>query len=246
MNLFKSSKPDPINEKPINGKIDSYKLEYFSNINVSKPVELLVNIENFRIQKSIEINPGRHLSNWSSNRSNSNANINEHQEAATTAAAAAATTVSDLGASISNRKLTILRRVNFYDDQNRPLFLIARITFKIGSGQLLNNAGVGKLNDGSPTYHDKSDHFNPCPIIVQISAIYCFFNLTGLPLIFRQYNCNESAGQLDEHEYASNNQPLLFSFNEVSLSYNLITLRIYLDYVDTLFYVFRTFNLLIF
>ena len=241
MNLFKSSKPDPVNEKPINGKIDSYKLEYFSNINVSKPVELLVNIENFRIQKSIEINPGRHLSNWSSNRSNSSANINEHQEAATTAAAAAATTVSDLGASISNRKLTILRRVNFYDDQNRPLFLIARITFKIGSGQLLNNAGVGKLNDGSPTHHAKSEHFTPCPIIVQISAIYCIFNLTGLPLIFRQYNCNESAGQLDEHEYASNNQPLLFSFNEVSLSYNLMTSRIYLDYVDIICFSFLTF-----
>lgn len=188
-------------DNSINGKIDSYKLEYFSNINVSKSTELLLDLDNFRLQKSIEINPYKNLTNWSSNKSNNSSNNNNITEQDST--------TPDISPNLSNRKLTILKRVNFYDEKNRPLFLIARITFKIGSGMLLN----GSKNNN--TDHHSDPIFNPCPIVVQISAIYCFFNLTGLPLVFRQYNCEESAGQLAEHELACSNQPLLFSFNEV-------------------------------
>lgn len=77
----------------------------------------------------------------------------------------------------------------------------------------------GKHSSDSSSSPVMSQSINPCPIVVQIAAIYCFFNLTGLPLIFRQYNCDEAAGQLDEHEIACSNQPLLFSFNEIDSPY---------------------------
>lgn len=54
---------------------------------------------------------------------------------------------------------------------------------------------------------------------MHILAVYCFFNLTGLPLLFRQFNCEEAAGQSEEHEMARSNQPLLFSFNETDSPY---------------------------
>ena len=61
--------------------------------------------------------------------------------------------------------------------------------------------------------------FRPCPVLIQVSAVYCFFNLTGLPLVFRQHECEEAAGQSDEHELASSNQPLLYSYNDVDSPY---------------------------
>lgn len=174
-------------ESVINGKLDANKNNHFSNINVSNPTDLLLDIDNFRMAKAIEIHAGKHLSNLSRSESSTSS-----KEAA------------DLAPN-----LTLLRRVNFYDEKNRPLFLIARIIFKTGSG-LIDRA---KTNDLS------SLSFTPCPIEVHISAVYCFFNLTGLPLLFRQYNCDESAGQLEEHEMARSNQPLLFSFNETDSPY---------------------------
>jgi hypothetical protein len=42
---------------------------------------------------------------------------------------------------VPNRKISVLRRVNFYDERNRPLFLIGRIVFKIGSRGTATPAG---------------------------------------------------------------------------------------------------------
>lgn len=221
----------------MSGKIDSFKLEHFYKANVSKPAELFIEVDNLRIQKSIEINARKHLSNWSPNSRNEsrhhhNTSINSGGGGGGGGSASGSSSSTGVGSANSNlntsvtsdhndssltadelnqnyydRKLTILKRVNFYDENNRPLFLVARITFKIGSNQLIN------VLDASSS----SWAYKPCPIVIKISSIYCFFNLTGLPLIFRQYNCDESAGQLEEHEVACSNQPLLFSFNEVGL-----------------------------
>ncbi len=40
-----------------------------------------------------------------------------------------------------------------------------------------------------------------------------------MPLVFRQYGCEEAAGQSDDHEVACSNQPMLFSFNEMDSPY---------------------------
>ena len=171
-------------ENVINGKIDANKKENFANINVSNPVDLMLELDNFRMARVIEINPGKHL-----NSVNTKNAITDNDSTEFTA--------------WSNKKLTVLRRVNFMDEKNLPLFLIARIVFKIGTG----------------LRSEADEQINPCPIDVHISAVYCFFNLTGLPLIFRQYNSTEAAGQFEEHEMARNNQPLLFSFNETDSPY---------------------------
>lgn len=214
---------------------------------MSQPAELLIEVDNFRIQKSIEINARKHLSNWSpstnraADRHKSTPNDGSPRSSHSSSGARRAANNNDSGASnisagdnddlndslngggggnttaelnqnFYDRKLTILKRVNFYDENNRPLFLVARITFKIGSNQLL----VSSSNDAASNFLT----YKPCPIVIRISAVYCFFNLTGLPLIFRQYNCDEAAGQLEEHEVACSNQPLLFSFNEVHFHFN--------------------------
>ena len=116
---------------------------------------------------------------------------------------------------LTNRKLTIVRRVTFFDEKNRPLSILARIIFKIGSS----------LNGSTSTDTSSSivtSAFESCPIAIHILAVYCFFNLTGLPLIFRQYTC----GQFEEHEQARSNQPLLFSYNGVESSPFVCTMRI--------------------
>ncbi len=154
--------------------------------------------------KVIEINPSKHLINVNSQQDSSTSEAQPHRTST-------ATESSENTQLQSNRKLTILRRVNFYDDKNRPLFLIARITFKIGTG-------LNSLHNNNGETTDKP-LFKPCPIEVHISAVYCFFNLTGLPLLFRQYNCDEAAGQSEEHEMARSNQPFLFSFNEADSPY---------------------------
>ena len=193
---------------------------------MSKQNDFLLDIDNFRMARPIEINPLKHLSNYYRNQANSptdsslsspsdsslspTSSLASKSETKITNANSKSNTAANSSSSLANRKLTVLRRINFFDEKNRPLFLIARIIFKIGSGLLIKSS---ELNDRDIT------SFNPCPILIQISAIYCFFNMTGLPLIFRQYNCDESAGQLDEHEMACNSQPLLFSFNEIDSPY---------------------------
>jgi vacuolar protein sorting-associated protein 13D len=194
-------------EQIINGKIDSYNQKNFHNIDVSKQIDLLLDIDNFRIARSIEINPSKHLANFFRNQSNKEASSDSSD---TENKNEIKNTKSNFLPMLSNRKLTVLRRVNFHDAKNRPLFLIAKIVFKIGSGLNIKRKN-SNLEDVV--------NFNPCPITIQISSIYCFFNLTGLPLIFRQYNCDEASGQLEEHEMACNNQPLLFSFNEIDSPY---------------------------
>ncbi len=194
-------------ETLINGKLDANKNNNFTNINASNPIDLLLDIDNFRMSKSIEICPSKHLINI-----NKTESLPMPKETTTT------TTNSEINNNprVSNKKLTINRRVSFYDETNRPLFLISRIVFKIGTG-LINKKKYSTSIENKKS--QESEYFNPCPIVVHISAFYCFFNLTGLPLIFRQYNCDESAGQLAEHEMARSNQPLLFSFNETDSPY---------------------------
>lgn len=151
------------------GRIDSNKLIHFTDINVSRPIEFLIDMDNYRLQKAIEIHPNKLLGNLE----------------------------QDVQNSMSNRKFTVLRRVNFYDEKNGRLFLIGRIVFKIGS----------ELS----TTSCPNDEFQPYPLVFYLSAVYCFFNLTGLSLIFRQFNCDEASGQLDEHESVCNTQPLHYS-----------------------------------
>ena len=195
------SRQDKPHKEVISGKVKSNNHKSFYSLNVSKSNDFLLDIDNFRMVRPIEINAHKHLSNfYRSNPSETEENVGD-------ANARRGSVSGSSSGSLSNRKLTVLRRVNFFDEKNRPLFLIARIIFKIGSGLLVK-----------ATEQDV-DFFQPCPILVQISSLYCFFNLTGLPLIFRQYNCDEAAGQLDEHEMACNSQPLLFSFNEVDSPY---------------------------
>lgn len=133
-------------EQVINGKIDAYKMEYFNSINVSRPVDVLVDIDNFRLQRAIEINPHKHLMNLNKG-GEADEQMAQQQGAAAQASSQQVNSelqqqsnskqaVQASSASLSNRKLTILRRVNFYDERRRPLFLIARITYKIGSGLL--------------------------------------------------------------------------------------------------------------
>ena len=70
----------------INGKIESYKLESFANINVSRPVEFLLDLDTLRMQKGVEINPQRHLANLApinnnkNNKNNNNNNNNSHAQ----------------------------------------------------------------------------------------------------------------------------------------------------------------------
>lgn len=178
----------------INGKIDSNQCNNFNNINCNNPIDLYLEVDNFRMARIIEINPSKHLTNLRSS---------DKLDSSTDATTDKPMSSDSPNQIQSNRKLTILRRVNFFDEKNRPLFLIARIIFKIGTGLIAT----------------ENISFKSCPIEVHISAVYCFFNLTGLPLLFRQYNCGEAAGQSDEHEMARSNQPLLFSFNETDSPY---------------------------
>lgn len=193
-------------ENLFNGKIDSNKSNNFNNINCGNPIDLYLEIDNFRMARVIEINPSKHLTNISKAKEQSDSVDSNPQRTPNDSFS------NDTANQIqSNRKLTILRRVNFYDEKNRPLFLIARIIFKIGTGLNLQNNSLNNEMD--------KILLNPCPIEVHISAVYCFFNLTGLPLLFRQFNCDEAAGQSEEHEMARSNQPLLFSFNETDSPY---------------------------
>ncbi len=199
----------PIKQKKIetllNGKLDANKSNYFSNINVNNTIDLLLDIDNFRMVKSIEISPSKHL-----------INLNKTDIGISSKDVTTETANSVPSPRLSNKKLTINRRVNFFDEKNRPLFLIARIIFKIGTGLISKNKYAASIQKNKK---NNNEYFNPCPITIHIQAIYCFFNLTGLPLIFRQYNCDESAGQLEEHEMARSNQPLLFSFNQTDSPY---------------------------
>jgi hypothetical protein len=182
--------------------------------------------------KSIEISPQKHLANLE--RESDKSESSSSAQATSSASSSSTINASEPSGSskvdsmyqteiTSNRKLTILRRINLFDEKNRPLFLIARIIFKIGSNQ--NAAGSRRVSnsstDSSSSYatNNSSQSLRSCPVILQISAVYCFFNLTGLPLVFRQYNSDEAAGQSEEHEFASSNQPLLFSFNEIDSPY---------------------------
>jgi hypothetical protein len=230
----------------IDGKIDAYKLESFSNINVSRPVEFRLDLDPLRMQKSIEINPHKHLANLEreSEKSDTSNDTNSRQAESPSnsmGSSSSSSTLSSAGNAsessgssskvdflyqtemASNRKLTILRRINMLDEKNRPLFLVARIIFKIGSNHSYSSRRASSSSTDSSSnneqQHRASFLFKSCPVILQISAVYCFFNLTGLPLVFRQYNSDEAAGQSDEHELASSNQPLLFSFNEIDSPY---------------------------
>lgn len=50
---------------------------------------------------------------------------------------------------------------------------------------------------------------------MSISCSYWLINRTGLPLLFKQEGMStEAAGQMEEHEKASTNSPLLFSYSE--------------------------------
>jgi hypothetical protein len=169
----------------INGKINSNNHKSFYNINVTKPNDFLLDIDNFRMARPMEINPHKHLSNFyrtqAANRSVSSgidaadSSILTSEDDTNTKSETKNTKVdtSTANASLSNRKLTVLRRINFYDEKQRPLFLIARIIFKIGSGLLIPRL----MTASQDTQEDVQ--FTPCPIILQISSIYCFFNLTG-------------------------------------------------------------------
>jgi hypothetical protein len=48
----------------INGKINSNNHKSFYNINVTKPNDFLLDIDNFRMARPMEINPHKHLSNF--------------------------------------------------------------------------------------------------------------------------------------------------------------------------------------
>jgi len=124
-------------ESLINGKIDSNKSSSFHNINCSNAIDLYVEIDNFRMARVIEINPAKHLSNL-----NSKAKEETSTTELTTDRQNQKQRYGDEQGTDqiqSNRKLTVLRRVNFFDEKNRPLFLIARLIFKIGSGLNLQN-----------------------------------------------------------------------------------------------------------
>ena len=78
----------------------------------------------------IEIHPSKHLTNIN----------NQSESVSDTTPQTNLNETSDPSNQVqSNRKLTILRRINFYDEKNRPLFLIAKIIFKIGTGFNLQN-----------------------------------------------------------------------------------------------------------
>lgn len=248
----KSSKSSSMSSDDISGKIDGYKLENFANIDVARPVDFLIDLDNLHMQKSIEINPQKHLTNLAQSHgaqesssshssilitsldsSSSNMifyfKVNNSNGTASSLSSQQDTNTKSTASELSNRRLTVLRRINLLDENNRPLFLIARIIFKVGSfsssQQLLderrgsNTSNNSMLGYSSDSESQSTINFKPCPIILQVSAVYCFFNLTGLPLVFRQYNADETAGQGEEHEYASSNQPLLFSFNDVDSPY---------------------------
>jgi hypothetical protein len=124
--------------------------------------------------KPIEINSSKHFSSLIDSSLNdisiSTSNLSGSQTNLTGEVSQGTKSSSDLldkknQISLSNRKLTILRRVNFQDENGRPLFIIAKLVFKIGSN----------LNKSTKNISDTYSF----PTVLQISAIYCFFNLTG-------------------------------------------------------------------
>ena len=162
------------------GSIDSDNMLNFHDVDVSKSVELNLQIDNYHMHKPLEINRNKLLANLAQNNQ------------------------------VPDRKYTVFKRVDFYDEKKRGLFLIGRIEFRIGTD---------RTNGGWRANSSQEINCLVYPITVYISAVYCFFNLTGLPLIFRQYNCDEASGQSDEHEFVCSSQPLLFSFNDCDSPY---------------------------
>ena len=51
-------------------------------------------------------------------------------------------------------------------------------------------------------------------IVISISAKYWLVNHTSLPLVFRQKDAHQAAGQFDDHEEARCRTPLLFSYSD--------------------------------
>jgi hypothetical protein len=254
--------PKNFNKIELNGKIDTYKSQNFQSIDVSSPIEFMLDIDNFRMAKTVDINPSKYLKNIPKNSndgenksednnsdSSINNNIDELKLRSTNRSSSSSSKTKTNNENstttlLPNRRLSVSRHVTFFDENNRPLILLARIVFKIGSGMLnqikkedpnstnkidsylfssltesFNSSDSDKLfASSSSSSSSKYDSllFNAYPIVVHVSAFYCFFNLTGLPLIFKQYTCDDAAGQFEEHEMARSNQPLLFSYNSMT------------------------------
>jgi len=147
--FISSSKPVSVTgqkkiDSLINGKIDSNKCSSFHNINCANAIDLYIEIDNFRMARVIEINPAKHLTNLNakSKEEATELTADRQQQKQKKHGDEHGTEANQIQ---SNRKLTVLRRVNFFDEKNRPLFLIARLIFKIGSGlNLQNNVSLKK------------------------------------------------------------------------------------------------------
>jgi hypothetical protein len=181
----------------LSNKIDSFKCEYFHTVNTNNQLDLYIDLDNYIMKKPLEINVPKFLSLKTQDllgTTNPSAN--------TTASSTSSPSVNEYTQTVNT--ITLKRYIHFSDTidkyaKNRPLYLTARIILHTSSNPLST--------------------MKTCPIQVYISASYCFFNLTGLPIIFKQASCKEAAGQSDEHEIARNNQALLFSFNDNDAPY---------------------------
>ena len=187
LNLSKKSRV--VNED----KIDSYKCVYFHNIDASNPFDLSIKLDNLTMKKYLDIHPNKLISSLNSTSASSSTSA---QDLSSGSSSTSTSTLQHSTSNLTNEFGSFKRHICFTDPSDRPLILTARIVVKRG-----NNFN--------------SDHQQyACPLQIYISAPYCFFNLTGLPLVYKQAFCKEAAGQEEVHEIARSNQAFLFNFND--------------------------------
>ena len=150
------------------GRLDPYKYEQFRHLDMGETFDLLLDPDNYRMARTIEINPAKHLGNLNHQHhhpgtadsdSNSHQRSNAVDSPSTSSSTAAASAPSAVtldhqlhNQGLTNKKLTILRRIDFVDEKSRPLFLIARIIFKIGSYLLLERSTAAAAPDDYGQY----------------------------------------------------------------------------------------------
>lgn len=173
------------------GKIDSYKTEYFHDVDAKHSFNLLIDLDNFKMIKPLDIQISKLIDNFN---------------------------VTSQDGNYSNSR-SFKRHLQFFDSQNRPLCLNARIVAKFGTSSP-NEAKEALLQADDSFLGIERSTSLACPIKIYISATYCFFNLTGLPLIFKQaFTSKDASGQHEEHELARSNQAFLFSYNDNNSPY---------------------------
>ena len=179
-------------------KVDSYKCVYFHNIDASNSFDLAIDLDNLRMKKSLDIHPNKLISNLNSSSSSGvlQTQTSTTQETPISASSSSSPQTQSSASNGLNEFGSIKRHIHFIDTMDRPLILNARIVIKRGNSS----------NNDHQQY--------ACPIQIYISAPYCFFNLTGVPLVYKQAFCKEAAGQQEEHEIARSNQAFLFNFSD--------------------------------